>query len=94
MSTDQFKLRSIAEVCELTDMHKVSANPVQWVTRQIVAGKFRARRIGRQWAMTDTDIQYMLDRLANAQAAVEAQPVDRVGVISSASLRRRLAVAK
>lgn len=87
-------LHTIAEVAELTAMHKLSANPEQWITRQIVAGKFRARRIGRQWAMTDADIQHMLERLSNTEhSAVEpARPV--VGLPSSASRRRRLAVAQ
>lgn len=86
-------LHTIAEVAELTQMHKLSANPEQWITRQIVAGRFKARRIGRQWAMTDADIQAMLDRLANGTDRPE--PVERsVGVPSSASRRRRLAVAK
>ena len=78
------ELHTIAEVCLLTGMHKLSANPEQWITRQIVAGKFRARRIGRQWAMTDADIEHMLDRLANSTDKPE--PVSRVvGVPSSAA---------
>ena len=87
-------LHTIAEVAELTAMHKLSANPEQWITRGIIAGKFRARRIGRQWAMTDADIDHMLDRLANTETTA-AEPAERaVGVISRASLRRRLAVAQ
>ncbi len=83
-------LHPIAEVCELTRMHLLSANPEQWVTRQIIAGKFRARRIGRQWAMTDADIEYMLDQLANtATPAAPQSEATKVGVPSLASMRRR-----
>jgi hypothetical protein len=86
-------LHTIAEVCDLTGMHKLSANPEQWITRQIVAGRFKARRIGRQWAMTDADIQHMLERLANAEqeSRPESKPV--VGLPSMASRRRRVGVA-
>jgi hypothetical protein len=83
-------LHPIAEVCELTAMHRLSANPEQWITRQITAGRFRARRIGRQWAMTDADIQYMLDQLANnAAEPVEPERSQSISVPSLASRRRR-----
>jgi hypothetical protein len=88
------KLHTIAEVCALTEMHKFSTNPEQWITRQIVARKFKARRIGRQWAMTATDIEHMLDRLANAESAPSSDSERTVGVPSAASRRRRLAVAR
>lgn len=71
--------------------------PVLWIKRRIAAGKFRARRIGRQWVMTDDDIAYNLDQLANVQAvsATPAKPVEHViGTPSNSSMRRRLAVAK
>lgn len=87
------ELHTIAEVCDLTGLHKLSANPAQWLTRQIVAGKFRARRIGRQWAMTAADIEHMLDRLANAPvdqpAEAHTEENNAVGVPSLASMRRR-----
>lgn len=87
------KLHTIPEVCDLTGLHKVSANPVQWLTRQIKAGRFRARKVGRQWAMTDADIEFMLDRLANV-TVTEREPVPGLdGVVpvgvSAGSLRRR-----
>lgn len=84
-------LYTIAEVCEQTAMHKLSANPEQWITRQIVAGKFRARRIGRQWAMTAADIDHMLDALANTKPAVVSDSC--ISAPSAASMRRRMAVA-
>jgi hypothetical protein len=90
------ELHTIAEVCDMTAMHKLSANAEQWLTRQIVAGKFRARRIGRQWAMTTADVEHMLDRLSNTETrTAEPEVAERtVGVPSTASMRRRLVVAK
>lgn len=69
--------------------------PVLWLKRRIAAGKFRARRIGRQWVMTDADIEYNLDQLANTTAAAvvpaapEATERPAAGVPSLASMRRR-----
>lgn len=64
--------------------------PVLWLKRRIAAGKFRARRIGRQWVMTDADIAYNLDQLANTPVQ-PAEPTEdhTVGVPSLASMRRR-----
>jgi hypothetical protein len=87
------ELHTIAEVCVLTGMHKLSANPEQWITRGIIAGRFKARRIGRQWAMTASDIEHMLDRLANAEQEPRPESQTVVGLPSMASRRRRVGVA-
>ena len=85
-------LHTIPEVCRLTRMGELSSNPEQWLTRQIVAGRFRARKIGRQWAMTDADIEFMLDQLVNTVDPA-APAVDEVaapaGMPSVASMRLR-----
>ena len=44
-------------------------DPVRYLTRQIKAGKFRARRVGRHWMMTAADVEHNLERLANSTAA-------------------------
>ena len=68
--------------------------PVLWIKRRIATGVFRARRIGRQWVMTDADVEYNLDQLANVTATPAPQPEQpTVGVPSIASMRRRRAGA-
>lgn len=82
----------LAEVSEMWRLHEQMKEPVRYITRQIVAGKFRARRVGRHWMMTAADIEYNLDRLANvtAQDDSAAEPAEpTVGVPSLSSLRRR-----
>lgn len=85
-------MNTLGEVSDMWRLHEQMKEPVRYLTRQIVAGKFRARRVGRHWMMTAADIEYNLDRLANTPARVddsapEAEPT--VGVPSLASMRRR-----
>jgi hypothetical protein len=83
-------LYPIPEICEITRLHTVSANPEQWLVREIKKGRFRARRIGRQWAMTLTDIEAMLDQLATTtNGAVAEQTTQEPFAPSLASMRRR-----
>jgi hypothetical protein len=82
-------LYPIPEICEMTRLDCLSANPQQWLVREIKKGRFRARRIGRQWAMTASDIEYMLDQLATAPVDQEAVDPAPVGMPSIASMRRR-----
>ena len=79
------------EVAAMWRLNEQMDLPVLWLKRRIAAGKFRARRIGRQWVMTDDDIAYNLDQLANVQAVTEVPAPDHhnVGVPSLASMRRR-----
>jgi hypothetical protein len=85
-------LYPVPEICQMTRLHTVSANPEQWLVREIKKGRFRARRIGRQWAMTESDIEYMLDQLAISTAEpppVEEPDLTAVAMPSIASMRRR-----
>jgi len=73
------------------------ARPELWLRRQIVAGRFTARRVGRQWRMTQDDLDHALEVMANQTAAPAPTPapaIDVVGRPSAASMRRRLAVAQ
>jgi hypothetical protein len=71
--------------------------PERWLTRGIEAGRFRARKVGRQWRMTRADIDALLDAIANTvaePAPTTTQPADVVDPAMFVSRRRRLAVAK
>lgn len=70
--------------------------PERWLTRQITSGRFTARKVGRQWRMTQADVDAALDILANktTEPAAPAKATDPVGRPSAASMRRRLAVAR
>ena len=83
-------LYPIPEVCQMTRLHTLSANPEQWLVREIKKGRFQARRIGRQWAMTLTDIEAMLHQLTTtpADTAVPTQTQQAV-VPTLASMRGR-----
>lgn len=71
------------------------ARPERWLTRQIVTGRFTARKVGRQWRMTQADIDAALEVMANQPTTVAtATTPDIVGRPSAASMRRRLAVAQ
>ncbi len=75
------------------------ARPERWLTRQIAAGRFTARRVGRQWRMTQEDLDHALSVMANHAPAPAPAPtgnhMPEIGMLSAASRRRRqLAVAK
>ncbi len=84
-----FALYPIPEICQITQLHKLSANPEQWLVREIKKGRFRARRIGRQWAMTAADIEYMLDQLCTGTEDAPVEACDSPTLPSIASMRRR-----
>lgn len=77
------------------------ADPERWLTRQIRTGRIRARKIGRQWFMTDSDIAYALDVFANiptthqtttgksAPTSDDSPPPPALPAPSVTSLRRR-----
>lgn len=91
------KTYSIAEVA--ADICGDSmADPVLWMRRQILAGRFTARKVGRHWRMTTGDIDNALEVMANrteSPAAPEpvAEPIS-IARPSAASMRRRMAVAQ
>jgi hypothetical protein len=66
--------------------------PTRWLTRQITLGRFTARKVGRQWRMTQADLDAALEVLANPTPAAAVEPVGHRP--SKASMRRRLAVAQ
>lgn len=78
------------------------ARPERWLTRQIAVGRFTARRVGRHWRMTQDDLDHALAVMANRTTpattapALPADPVSEMGIgsPSTASRRRRLAVAR
>lgn len=88
MSTG-FALYPIPEICRMTRLDTLSSNPEQWLVREIKKGRFRARRIGRQWAMTEADIEYMLDQLCTGTQDAPVEACDPQTVPSIASMRRR-----
>jgi excisionase family DNA binding protein len=51
---------STAEAAE-----QLGAPSERWLIEQVRSGKFKARKIGRHWRMTDQDIQEALDSCKN-----------------------------
>jgi excisionase family DNA binding protein len=87
--------RTLTEVAELMGLAKVMKEPERFLTRQIKAGKIRARKFGRHWLMTDADVEFALEQFANTveeDLAPEAQAAP--AGVSAGSARRRLAVAR
>lgn len=72
------------------------AKPERWLALQITAGRFRARKVGRQWRMTRADIDAALEAIANTTepAPSVAQHNNVVDPAMFVSRRRRLAVAQ
>ncbi len=81
--------RTLTEVAELIGLAKVMKEPERFLTRQIKAGKIRARKFGRHWLMTDADVEFALEQFANTITETEAPEPAPVGVPSIASMRRR-----
>jgi hypothetical protein len=88
------KTYSLPEVAEFLCGDSMK-EPTRWLTRQIAAGRFTARKVGRQWRMTQADVDAALEVLANTVPAetisVVSEPVARP---SKGSMRRRLVVAQ
>ncbi len=86
-------MNTLDEVAAMWRLHEQMKEPVRYLRRQIAAGKFRARRVGRQWMMTAADIEHNLDRLANTTAAPQdstPEHAEPAAVVPSlASMRRR-----
>lgn len=90
-------MKDLAEVAAEWELHKWLKEPERWLTRQIKAGRIRARKFGGKWLMTDDDMAYALDVFANrpAPAGQETAPADATPdvasiAVSAASRRRRL----
>lgn len=88
------KTYSLTEVAEALcgDSMKL---PELWLKRQIVAGRFQARRVGRTWRMTQDDIDHALAVLSNGSAP-KAAPVADVTLVPVPPSQgsRRLVVAQ
>lgn len=88
-------MKDLATVAAEWNLGEHMKDPVRWLTRQIATGRIRARKLGRQWVMTEADMAHALDVFANP-APRQAEPttdVPRIG-LSAASARRRMAVAR
>jgi excisionase family DNA binding protein len=53
----------------------------RWLLDQLRAGRFRGRKVGRHWRLTDADVEFALDVCANRVAPVV--PVDTKTAFSS-----------
>lgn len=83
-------MKTLDEVAVLWRLNEQMDLPVLWIKRRIKAGKFRARKLGRQWVMTDEDIAYNLDQIANVTVTQRDTVADPAQAgVSLASLRRR-----
>ena len=94
MTTTYSLTEVAAEVCGDS-----MARPERWLAKEIAAGRFRARKVGRQWRMTRADIEAALEAVANTsqpatERAVTPQHSDVVDPAMFVSRRRRLAVAR
>jgi hypothetical protein len=59
----------------------------RWLTRRLNRKELRGRRFGRTWRMTDSDIEFMLEKLANFTDG-EAQSPSVADGLSTRSARR------
>lgn len=69
----------------------------RWLRRQLNAGRLKGRRYGRHWTMTQADVDYMLDAVANETItfetkSTEPRPVSFDEALSPRSRRRLRAV--
>lgn len=60
----------------------------EWLQRQLRAGRFRGRKIGRNWRLTDSDVQFALDVSANRVLAVVSDVAPAFSSLSKTSRRR------
>ena len=83
-------MHTLAEVAETMGLAKAMKGPERFLVRQILAGRIRARKIGRSWMMTDADVAYALEQFANTLTEPPAPTAPIApGSPSAASMRRR-----
>ncbi|MHA7661844.1 helix-turn-helix domain-containing protein [Mycolicibacterium sp. HS_4_1] len=95
MKSDQgdaeFKTYSLAEVVAMIDTGL--KDPVRWLREQIRSGRVTARKIGRDYRMTRSDIRELLDGCKNprppAKPVVELPEVPTLTSVSPRRLRKR-----
>lgn len=60
-----FRTYSLPEVAAKLNLHASMVQPERWLTRQIAIGRFIARRVGRHWRMTQSDIDFASSIMRN-----------------------------
>lgn len=83
------KLLPIDQVVADWDLDMV--DPKKWLERQIRAGRVTARKIGRKWYMTPADVDAALEVFASKPRRTPVVEDRPRGVLSAASLKRRIA---
>lgn len=89
------RLHTLGEVSERMDLARLFRDPERFLSRQIKAGRIRARKVGRYWLMTDADIDAAIESFATAEiskpepAPAPVATPSSVGQPSAGSLRRR-----
>lgn len=83
---DELKTYAAAEVARQLAGESLK-NPEIWILRQIRAGRIPAFKVGREWRMTDADVQAAIDSLRSPKPRALAV----VGKPSARSMRRRRA---
>ncbi len=86
------KTYSLTEVAEFLCGDSMKS-PERWITKRIMDGTFTARKVGRNWRMTDQDLAYNLDVIAKPAKAKPVAAVPRIG-LSARSARRRQPIAE
>lgn len=66
---------------------RMGAPSERWVLDQIRAGRFPARKMGRSWRMTETDIADALDVCRNNISTPSAVQVQPSGLTATSSRR-------
>jgi hypothetical protein len=77
------RLRPLREVARL--LPGEMSDPNRWLTKQVLAGRFRARKVGRHWYMTDDDVCFMFEALSNV-APPDANAITHCAEATSSSM--------
>jgi hypothetical protein len=64
----------------------------RWLIEQLRSGRFPGRKVGRQWRMTDKDVQDALDICANDARPVNGNAVAPVSGLTPTSRKKLLAL--
>ena len=70
--------------------------PERWVTERLLDGRFRGQKIGREWYMSDADIQAAEEFLYRSSRRAEAAPTvePAVSIVEGLSARSRRRVRR
>lgn len=72
-------------ICGSADL----TNPELWVARRLRTGVFPGLKIGREWFMTDRDIEEALDRCRRGSTPSVETPAAAVSITDGLSARAR-----